>query len=110
MLDVNRLQRKIQEGIQTIIVPAIKDMELARHSEQTKNATAMAEQVSEIFDESVSEALSQVIANAIHYYIKHISIEGTIITMGSPTTQVATIMSLPMPVLNGVVPNTLGIS
>jgi hypothetical protein len=54
--------------------------------------------------------LADNIANAIDYYIKNMAITGTIITVGSPVTQTAVITSMPTPVANGKVPNTLGIS
>jgi hypothetical protein len=48
-------------------------------------------------------------AQAIDYYTKNAQIFGTVITMGSPTTQTAMINSTPMPATNGSIPNTLGI-
>jgi predicted ATPase len=110
MLDVGRLKRQIQAGIKNTVVPAIKEMELHRHPQESEAANDMAKEVSEMFDEVVTEALSDIIANAIDYYVKHIAITGQIITTGSPTIQQARITSQPMPILNGKIPNTLGVS
>ena len=43
------------------------------------------------------------------YYVRNIEISGTVITVGGPMTQTAKINGMPTPILNGVVPNTLGI-
>ena len=66
--------------------------------------------IAETFDDLVTEPLAENLANAIDYYVKNIAITGTIITSGSPVTQTAMISSMPTPVINGKVPNTLGIS
>ena len=68
-----------------------------------------AESFANNFDEMVSEQLAEVFASAIDYYVKNIEISGTVITMGSSTTQTAKINGMSTPILNGVVPNTLGI-
>ena len=110
MLDVGRLKRQIESGIKNIVVPAIKEMELHRHPQTSDAGNDMAKEISEMFDEVVTEALADVIANAIDYYVKHIAITGQIITTGSPTVQQARINSMSMPILNGKIPNTLGVS
>ena len=68
-----------------------------------------AKEFAETFDELVTEQLAKLIANAIDYYIKNISITGTIITTGSPVTQMAVIAPAPVPSTAGKIPNTLGI-
>ena len=57
----------------------------------------------------IVKQLAQLIANAIDYYVKNISITGTIITVGSMVTQTAMIAPAPTPVVAGAIPNTLGI-
>ena len=47
--------------------------------------------------------------NAIDYYVKNISISGTVLTTGSPVAQQAVIIPAPTPVVAGVIPNTLKI-
>jgi len=110
MLDVNRLKKQISAGIKNIVVPAVKEMELRRHPQKSNKSDKLAQEVSEIFDEVVTDALADVIANAIDYYVKHISITGQIVTTGSPTIQRSNIYSTSTPYINGKLPNTLGIS
>ena len=63
-----------------------------------------AKEVATVFDEMVSEALADILANAIDYYVKNMNITGTIITVGGPTTQTATIAPAPTPITGGKIP------
>ena len=62
------------------------------------------------WDYMVSDAMSEVLAQAIDYHIRNAAITGTIITTGSPFTQQAKIFHIETPITTGKVPNTLGIS
>jgi hypothetical protein len=110
MLNVDGLKDQIKQSIQEIVIPAIKEIERARQPNKSELGDELAEQIANTFDELVSEPLADNLANAIDYYIKNMAITGTIITVGSPVTQTAVITSMPTPVANGKVPNTLGIS
>ena len=110
MLNVDGLKEQIKQSIQEIVIPAIKEIERARQPNKSELGDAQAEQIAKTFDELVSEPLADNLANAIDYYVKNIAITGTIITTGTPVTQTAVITSMPTPVANGKVPNTLGIS
>jgi len=110
MLNVNGLKEQIMQTIKDVIIPAVKEIELARQPIKTDVGEKQAAQIAETFDELVTEPLADNLAHAIDYYIKNMSITGTIITVGSPVTQTAVITSMPTPVANGKVPNTLGIS
>lgn len=110
MLNVDGLKEQIMQTIKDVIIPAIKEIELARQPNKSDVGEKQAEQIAETFDELVTEPLADNLANAIDYYIKNMAITGTIITVGSPVTQTAVIASMPTPVANGKVPNTLGIS
>ncbi len=110
MLNVDGLKEQIMQTIKDVIIPAIKEIELARQPNKSDIGYKQAEQIAQTFDELVTEPLADNLANAIDYYIKNMAITGTIITVGSPFTQTAVITSMPMPVTNGKVPNTLGIS
>ena len=110
MLNVDGLKEQIMQTIKDVIVPAIKEIELARQPNKSDVGDKQAEQIAQTFDELVTEPLADNLANAIDYYIKNMAITGTIITVGSPVTQTAVITSMPKPVSNGKVPNTLGIS
>ena len=109
MLDVDKLKKEIAEGIQTTIIPAIKRLELMRFPSTSELGNEMAEDAAAAFDDIVTEPLAEIIANAIDYYVKNISIFGTIITVGSMVTQTAVIAPAPSPVTAGSIPNTLGI-
>ena len=110
MLDVDKLKNELKDGISNIVVPAIEEVIKLQFPIQSSDGDELAKEMSDAFDELVSEALAEVIANAIDYYVKNISITGMIITNGSPTTQIATITSSSTPITNGKIPNTLGIS
>ena len=110
MLNVDGLKEQIMQTIKDVVIPAIKEIELARQPNKSEIGEQQAEQIAQTFDELVTEPLADNLANAIDYYIKNMAITGTIITVGSPVTQTAVITSMPTPVANGKVPNTLGIS
>jgi hypothetical protein len=110
MLKVDDLKSQLKSAITNTVKPAIKQVLLASYPVKSNQGDEMAERLSQTFDELVSEQLATLFAQAIDYYIKNASITGTIITAGSPVTQTAVITSLPTPVTNGKVPNTLGIS
>jgi hypothetical protein len=110
MLKVNDLQSQLETAIRNTVTPAVKQMVLQLMPEKTKAGDELSDRISQTFDDLVAESLSTLIAEAIDYYVKNASITGTIITTGSPVTQVANITSMPTPTLNGKIPNTLGIS
>ena len=110
MLNVDGLKDQIQQMIKDIVIPAVKEIELARLPVKSDDGDKMAEQIADTFDELVTEPLAENLANAIDYYVKNMAITGTIITTGSPVTQTAIITSMPTPITNGKIPNTLGIS
>ena len=78
--------------------------------EKSEYGEDLAKDMAETFDELTAEPLADLLANAIDYYVKNITITGTIITAGSPVTQTAQIVPSPTPVTAGKIPNTLGIS
>lgn len=110
MLKVDDLKSQIMASIKNIVVPAIEQCLKNKTAEKSDKEYKEAENFAKSFDEQVSESLADALANAIDYYIKNANITGTIITAGSPTTQVATISPPPTPVAGGKIPNTLGIS
>lgn len=109
MLDVDTLTDQIYTGIQNVIVPAIKTMIRSGYPKNSDIGDEVSEEQSNVFDELVSKQFAEILANAIDYYVKNIAIEGTIITNGSPTTQVAKITANKVPQVNGKIPNSLGI-
>lgn len=109
MLNSSNLAEYISNGIRTIVCPAIKQCLMTSWGNKSDIGDQIAETFANQFDDIVSDALGEVIAEAIDYYIKNAEIFGTVITVGSPTTQTAQINGMPTPLLNGSVPNTLGI-
>lgn len=110
MLKVNDLQSQLKTAFTNTITPAIKQVILSEMPTKTDHGEEVATRASKIFDDLVSDQLATLIAQAIDYYIKNASITGTLITVGSPTTQTAKVTSMPTPTINGKIPNTLGIS
>lgn len=109
MLNADKLKNEIANGIKQIVIPAIETIELAQLP-PGKLSEDMAKNKAKMFDELVTNQLADVLANSIDYYIKNANITGTIITTGSPTTQVAKINPAPTPITGGKVPNTFGIN
>lgn len=109
-LKVNDLKEHIEVGLKNIVVPAIERIELSRYPVPSDVGKKKAREIRELWDDMVSDALSEVIAQAIDYYIRNAAITGTIITTGSPFTQQAQIFHIETPIIDGKVPNTLGIS
>jgi len=110
MLKVNDLKYQLKVAYSKVLPTAIERIVLTLMPEKSKVGEEKAKEMAQQFDELVSEELAELTANAIDYYIKNAAITGTIITAGSPTTQMAKITSMPTPITNGKVPNTLGIS
>ena len=110
MLDVDTLTDQIYMGMKNIIVPTIKTMIRSGYPQDSSIGDEMSENQSKVFDDLASEQFAEILANAIDYYVKNMAIEGTIITNGGPTTQVARITANKIPQVNGKLPNSLGIS
>lgn len=108
MLNPDKLSSDIQSAIEDIVTPAIKQAMVQTMPEPSQNGEEMCQEYADTIVEMIAEPLAQRLGNAIHAYIKNISINGTIITVGSMTTQTAMI-SPATPVTAGKVPNTLGI-
>lgn len=109
MLVQEDLQDRLNKGFQNIFKEGIKNFMKSTFPMQTEVGDALADRLSDIFCNSMCDQLAEVIATNIDTYIKNISITGTVITNGSPTTQVAQIIIGPSPAVSGTVPNTLGI-
>lgn len=110
MLKVNDLKKQIEIGLSGIYKPAFERVFNMLFPEKSEYGEDLAKDMAETFDELTAEPLADLLANAIDYYVKNITITGTIITAGSPVTQTAQIVPSPTPVTAGKIPNTLGIS
>lgn len=109
MLKVNDLKSQLKTALSKTIPPAIEACVIQQNIEKGEYQEKLAKEIAKTFDESVSEQLADLLANAIDYYIKNATIFGRIITLGGPTTQVGNVFDAPMPKLAGIIPNTLGI-
>ncbi len=108
MLQVDNLQKALQTAFEEVLPSAFKEVVKAMVPEKSTDGESKAEAVETMVKELVSEDLSTRLAYAIDSYIKNADIYGTIITTGSPFTQTAMINGS-SPIINGKVPNTLGI-
>lgn len=108
MLNPQKLSSDIQKAFEESLKPALEIAMKMTFPESSEAGDKVAAAFAETVTDLVSEPLGQRIGNAIHAYIKNISITGTVITVGSMVTQTANIMPAP-PVTAGKVPNTLGI-
>ena len=110
MLNVNFLKDQFKEGIHNIVIPAINEIIKIQFPYQSTSNNELAKQMADTFDDLVSDSLADIFANAIDCYIKNISITGNLVTTGNAQIQTVTIESSKTPLLNGKIPNTLGIS
>lgn len=110
MLNLSGLEADLKACFDETLPSAFEEAMLATLPQKSEIGDNMAKQFGETICDLLSESWAKRIASAIDYYIKSGSIYGTIITVGSPTTQTAVIspMNLGNPA-SGSVPNTLGI-
>lgn len=111
MLNASVLESQLKAAFSKYLKDAIRHCVLQDYCQygKSKLAEEKAERFADTFDELVSQPLASSIANAIDYYVKNAQIYGTIMTAGGPVSQVAVVNSMPTPVTNGKVPNTLGL-
>lgn len=109
MLNKNKLKKEIQDLCEQLFPEACREALKATYPRQTKAGDKQADKFAKAFTNILAEPFATGLAGAIDYYVKNAQIYGTIITAGSPTTQVASINSTSVPATNGKVPNTLGI-
>lgn len=109
-LNLSGLQDKLKKCFDDTIPVAFETAFMEFQTIETEESIKKAKQFGNTIKELCAEPWAMQIAAAIDYYIKSGAISGTIITAGSPATQVATIspINLGNPTA-GAVPNTLGI-
>lgn len=109
MLNPDGLEKQIKNALEQYLPPTF---EQAAHILLPSKSDA-GDEICKEFGQTVSDLLAEPLASslaaAIDYYVKNISISGTIITTGSPVTQQAPIVPAPTPTVAGVIPNTLKI-
>lgn len=110
MLKKDDLKQQIKTGLSEVYKPAIERIVLMLFPQKTEYGDDLAKDIAEAFDDMTSDAMADILAGAIDYYVKNITITGTLITTGSPVTHTCSIFGAPNPLSGGKIPNTLGIS
>lgn len=108
MLNPDNLEKQIKNALEQYLPPAFEGACLTLMPSKSENGDEMAKVFGQTVSDLLAEPLASSIAAAIDYYVKNISISGTILTTGSPVTQQAIIQS-PSPLTNGIIPNSLKI-
>lgn len=109
MLNPDNLEKQIKNALEQYLPVAFEQAILTLMPGKSKEGDEMAKNFGNTVSKLLAEPLASSLAAAIDYYVKNISISGTIITTGSPVTQ-QSIISSPSPLTNGIVPNSLKIT
>lgn len=109
MLNKQTLQDEIQDALENLLPNAFREGLKATYPRETAAGNKSAERFASVITELLAKPLAESLAAAIDYHVRSADVYGTIITVGSPTTQTA-IVNSPSPLTNGKVPNTLGIT
>ena len=108
MLNENKLYKEIKASFNETFPTAFEHAFRTTFPEQSAAGNEVAKQFGKSIDDAISDPLAKRLAAAIDYYVRNANVYGTIITTGSPVTQMAAISS-PTPLTNGKIPNTFGI-
>ena len=108
MLNVDTLEKELKKAFDETFPNAASEASKSTYPKDSELGTEICENFGKVFNDLIAEPLAQRFAAAIDYHVRSATIYGTIITVGSPTTQTAAINS-PTPLTNGKIPNTLGI-
>jgi hypothetical protein len=109
MLNPASLEQQIKNALEQYLPPALEQGAKILMPTQTETGNDMCKEFGDAITEMLAEPLASSIAAAIDYYVKNISLQGTIITAGSPVTQTVIITPAPTPVVAGAIPNTLNV-
>lgn len=109
MLNKSELESQIKSSFDEHFKNACEQAVAKLMPVPTKNGEKRIKEFAECFTKIIADNLSTCLAEAIDYYVKNIELHGTIITVGSPTTQTAKIDCTPNPTANFAIPNCLGI-
>ena len=113
MLNSNQLKSDLKNTFSQILPNAIEVCLRSTYTEMTDQTEKLCSEFAERFDNMVSDALAERLADIIDQYLKSACIYGNIITTGSPVTQTAIVnpggtLNVANPIA-GKVPNILGI-
>lgn len=113
MLNNIQLKADLKNTFSQILPNAIEVCMRSTFTQLTDQSQKMCSEFAERFDEMVSDALAERLADIIDQYLKSMCIYGNILTAGSPVTQTAIInpggvINVANPVA-GKLPNVLGV-
>ncbi len=109
MLNKTRLKNELKAAFDDIFPGAFEEAYLATMPTLTKEGKDIAKEFGERVNKLISDDLSTAMASAIDYYVRNISISGTLITQGTPVLHTCRINS-PSPLVNGILINSLKIN
>ena len=109
MLKADVLEQNLADLFHNTIPTTFERALIQLFPEKSERGDEIAKKFGETIDEMLSDQWAKTIAQAIDYYVKNAQIYGKILTVGSPTSQMAMVNSTPLPATNGSIPNTLGI-
>lgn len=109
MLNPDTLEKQLYNAFSQYLPVAFEEAIKSVYPEDSEVGNDMAKDFGQTVSDLLSESLASSIAAAIDYYVKNISITGTINTVGTPAAQTAVIVAA-TPLTAGVVPNTLKVS
>lgn len=107
MLNPSGLEQQIKNALDQYLPPTFEQAAHILIPTKTEDSDELCKEFGQTVADLLAEPLASSLAAAIDYYVKNISISGTILTTGSPVAQQAMIMPAPTPVVAGVIPNTL---
>ena len=107
MLNPSSLEQQIKNALEQYLLPAFEEAAKQLMPQETETGKEMCKAFGDTVAELLAEPLASTLAAAIHYYVKNIGLQGTILTTGSPVAQQAIIAPAPNPIVAGVIPNTL---
>lgn len=113
MLNPSQLKSDLKTTFSQIIPNAIEVCMRGTFVELTDKSQELCENFAKQFDDMVSDALAERLADIIDQYLKSMCIYGMVLTTGSPVTQQAMVnpggaINVTNPVA-GALPNVLGI-
>lgn len=109
MLNPDTLKENIEAGIRDIVCKATTECFKRSYPVESDIGNTTAENFGNNFNDLCAGPLADILASAIDSYVRQMELHGTVITTGTPTTQTAQIVASATPIVNGTVPNTVGI-
>lgn len=109
MLNRDNLEKQIKNALEQYLPTTFETAMKAFLPNESDAGNDMCKEFGQHISDMLSEPLASSLASAIDYYVKNITITGTILTTGSPVSQQAVLIPAPTPIVAGTIPNTLKI-